>query len=217
MSITVFLVDDHAIIRDGLQLLLEAQSDIKVIGVAGNGVDAVQQLSQLCPDVVIVDIALPGLNGIDVVQRVREDCPTTRCLILSMHSTSEHIFRALRAGALGYLLKESAGREVVDAVYAVHAGQKYLSQKIEDTVISDFVSQHSLSSTESPLERLSPREREILKLVVDSLSSHEIADKLSLSPKTVDTYRSRLMGKLGISDLPSLVKFAIQHGLTSID
>jgi DNA-binding NarL/FixJ family response regulator len=217
MSITVFLADDHAVVRDGLRFLLEAQHDIKVVGDAANGRDAVRQVAQLCPDVVIVDIAMPDLNGIEATQQIRETRPSAQVIILSMHSTTEHVFRALQAGARGYLLKESAGVEVISAVRAVHAGRRYLSEKISDQVIDDYVRQRDAVEAESPLARLSPREREVLQLVVEGKSSAEIADILFLSPNTVETYRSRLMQKLGISDLPGLVKFAIQHGLTPLE
>jgi DNA-binding NarL/FixJ family response regulator len=160
---------------------------------------------------------MPELNGIEAVQGIGEVCSSTQIIILSMHSTTEHIFRALQAGARGYLLKESAGIEVVNAVRAVHAGHRYLSQKISDWLIDDYVRQRQDAEAISPLARLSPREREVLQLVVEGKSSAEIADALSLSVKTVETYRSRLMLKLGISDLPGLVKFAIQHGLTPLE
>jgi len=217
MSITVFLADDHAVVRDGLRFLLEAQQDIEVVGDAANGRDAVRQVAQLNPAVVILDIAMPELNGIEAAGQIRETCPSTQVIILSMYSTAEHVFRALQAGARGYLLKESAGIEVVNAVRAVHLGRRYLSQKISDQVIDDYVRQRGDAETESPLARLSPREREILQLVVEGQSSVEIAEVLFLSPKTVETYRSRLMQKLGINNLPGLVKFAIQHGLTPLE
>ncbi|MBC8446547.1 MAG: response regulator transcription factor [Chloroflexi bacterium] len=217
MSITVFLADDHAVVRDGLRVLLEAQSDISVIGDAANGRAAVHLVAQLCPDVVIMDIAMPDLNGIEAARKISEVCPSTQVIILSMHSTTEHIFRALQAGARGYLLKESAGIEVVNAVRAVHAGHRYLSQKISDWLIDDYVRQGQAVEAKSPLARLSPREREVVQLVVEGKSNAEIAGILSLSLKTVETYRSRLMHKLGISDLPGLVRFAIQHGLTPLE
>jgi DNA-binding NarL/FixJ family response regulator len=217
LSITVFLADDHAVVRDGLRVLLETQHDITVIGDAANGRDAVRQVADLCPDVAVVDIAMPELNGIEATCQIRQLCPATQVVILSIHSTNEHIFRALQAGARGYLLKESAGADVVNAVRTVHAGRRYLSQKITDKVLDDYVLQQETTKAQSPLERLSPREREVLQLVVEGRSSAEIADILSLSPKTVETYRSRLMHKLGISDLPNLVKFAIQHGLTPLE
>ena len=217
MSIHVFLADDHAVVRDGLRFLLEAQPDITVVGDAANGRDAVRLVEQLRPDVVIMDIAMPELNGIEAARRVGELCPTARVMILSMHSTSEHIFRALQAGVQGYLLKESAGVEVVNAVRSLHAGQRYLSQKISNQVLDDYVRQREIAQAKSPLAGLSPREREVLQLVVEGRSSAEIASVLFISPNTVDTYRSRLMRKLGVNDLPGLVKFAIQHGLTSLE
>jgi DNA-binding NarL/FixJ family response regulator len=216
MNTTVFIADDHAVVRDGLRLLLEAQQDIRVIGDAANGRDAVRQVSQLCPDVVIVDIAMPEQNGIEATKKICKICPSTQVIILSMYSTAEHIFRALQSGARGYLLKESAGIEVVNAVRAVHAGKRYLSKKISQKGVNTYMRQREKGETKSPLARLSPREREILQFVVEGKSSADIAGILSLSPKTVETYRSRLMEKLEINNLPSLIKFAIQHGLTPL-
>lgn len=217
MSITVFLADDHAVVRDGLRFLLEAQPDIEVIGDAADGREAVRRAVQLCPNVMVIDIAMPELNGIEAARQITQTCPSIQVIILSMHSTSEHVFRALQAGARGYLLKESAGIEVASAVRAVHAGRRYLSAKISDRLIDDYVRYRQASEARSPLARLSPREREVLQLVVEGQSNAQIADILSLSPKTVETYRSRLMQKLGIGDLPALVKFAIQHGLTPLE
>ena len=211
---TVVLADDHAVVRDGLRVLLEAHSDIQVIGDAANGRQAVRLALQLHPDIVVMDIAMPELNGIEATQQIHDASPSIQVLILSMHSTSEHIFRTLQAGARGYLLKDSAGAEVVDAVRAVHAGRRYLSQKIASTVLDDYISERHRAS---PLDSLSPRERQILQLVAEGKSSAEAAALLFLSPKTVDTYRSRMMQKLGIGDLPALVKFAIQHGITQLD
>lgn len=215
--IKVFLADDHAVLRDGLRYILEAQHDITVIGDAADGRTTVQQVKQLCPDVVVMDISMPNLNGIEATQYIREDCPSAKIVILSIHDTSEHIFRALQAGARGYVLKESAGKEVVAAVRTVYAGHRYLSQKITETVIDDYIRNGRPAQTKSPLESLSQREREVLQLVVEGKSSSEIAAMINLSPKTVETYRSRIMQKLGIHDLPGLVKFAIQHGLTPIE
>ena len=212
--IEVLLADDHAVVRDGLRVLLEAQPDISVVGDVANGREAVRFVMQQHPDVVVLDIAMPELNGIEATQQIHDGSPSTQVLILSMHSTSEHIFRALQAGARGYLLKESAGTEVVDGVRVVHAGRRYLSQKIASAVLDDYISERSRGS---PLDNLSPRERQILQLVVEGKSSAEAAAMLFLSPKTVDTYRSRMMQKLGISDLASLVKFAIHHGVTQLD
>ncbi len=213
MTIRVLLADDHTIVRDGLRALLEAERDIQVVGDVADGRDAVRQTAQLCPDVVLVDIAMPELNGIEASRQIREVCPSAQVIILSMHSTAEHIFQALHAGARGYLLKESAGKEVIAAVRAVYAGRRYLSQKISSQALDDYARQRE----PGPLERLSPREREILQLVVEGKSSAEIAALFSLSPKTIETYRSRMMDKLGVGDLPGLVKFAIQHGLTPLE
>jgi len=216
MSITVFLADDHAVIRDGLRFLLEAQSDITVVGDAANGRDAVRQIQKSLPDIAILDITMPELNGIEAAAQIRQLCPSVQIIILSIHGSAEHITRALQAGARGYLLKESAGIEVVDAVRAVHNGRRYLSQEISDTVVDNYMNQR-VTGDQNPLARLSQREREVLQQVVEGKSNAQIADLLSLSPKTVETYRSRLMQKLDIRDLPSLVKFAIQQGLTPLE
>jgi len=215
MSISVILADDHTIVRDGLRHLLDAQPDIKVIGDAANGREAVQQVVNLHPDIVVMDIAMPELNGIEATRMIVDRCPDTRVIILSMHSTTEHLRRAFKAGADGYLLKESAGNEVVDAVRAVHANHRYLSQKLSDKLINDYG--RLALEVEGPLNQLSPREIEVLQLIVEGKSNNEIADTLCLSPKTIETYRSRLMSKLDIHDLPGLVKFAILHGLISLD
>ena len=213
MTITVLIADDHAVVRDGLRLLLENQSDIRVIGEVADGREAVDAALRLKPDVIVMDLAMPHLNGADATAQILEKRESTRVVMLSMHSTAEHVFRALQAGALGYLRKESAGSEVVDAVRTVHAGRRYLSQKITESVVDDYIRKRSV---ESPLESLSQREREILQLLVEGRSGTEIARLLHVSPKTVDTYRSRMMQKLGIGDLPGLVKFALQHGLTTL-
>jgi DNA-binding NarL/FixJ family response regulator len=217
MSISVFLADDHTVVRDGLRYLLEAQPDITVVGDAANGRQSLQLIEKLCPDVAIMDIAMPELNGIEVTRKICTDCPSTQVIILSIYSTEEHVSRALQAGAQAYVLKESAGIEVVNAVRAVHSGHHYLSQKLSDRLIDDYLHQINSSGEKDPLARLSPREIEVMQLVVEGKSSAEIAAALSLSVKTVETYRSRTFHKLEINDLPSLVKFAIQHGLTPLD
>ncbi len=217
MSITVFLADDHVVLRDGLQFMLQAQADIEVVGVAADGLAAVRRVTELCPDIAILDIVMPELNGIDAAQRIIEECPQTRVIILSMYSNSEHVFRALRAGVRGYLLKETAGDEVITAVRAVHAGRRYLSYDISDGIIDQYLQQTEEMAEQSPLARLSDSERQVMKLIVEGKSYTEIAEILSLSPKTVETYRGRLMQKLGLNNLPELVKFAIQHGVTALE
>jgi DNA-binding NarL/FixJ family response regulator len=202
-------------VRDGLWALLDAERDLDVIGGAADGRDAARQVAQLCPDVVIMDIAMPELNGLEATRKIGEVCPGARVIILSMHSSTEHVMRALQAGAYGYLLKESAGVELIKAVRTVQTGHHYLSPKITDGLVEQLVQNPDLL-VESPLLQLSPREREVLQLVVEGKSNAEIAGDLSLSIKTVETYRSRLMMKLDIHDLPDLVKFAIRHGVISL-
>jgi DNA-binding NarL/FixJ family response regulator len=214
MTISVFLADDHRVLRDGLRILLESQKDIQVIGEAENGNKAIEAITALKPDIVVMDITMPELNGIEAAQIVHKALPKTGIVILSIHSDLEHIFRALQAGAQGYILKESAGSEVISAVRAVHVGRRYLSPSIRDTVTDAYMQNRKM---ESPLNQLSLREREVLQLTVEGYSSAAIAEKLVLSPKTVETYRSRLMGKIGVHDLPELVRFAIKHGITPID
>jgi DNA-binding NarL/FixJ family response regulator len=215
--ITVLLADDHAVVRDGLGYLLDSQPDIKVIGHASNGREAVQMAKQLHPDVVVMDITMPELNGIDATLEISQSCSSSQVIILSMHSTAEHIYRALQAGARGFIVKESAGIEVVNAVRVVNAGHHYLSQKITDNLIGDYINIARSSDTMGPLTNLSAREREVLQFVVEGKQSAEIAQTLAISIKTVETYRSRMMAKLGISDIPSLVKFAVQQGLTPLE
>lgn len=217
MAVKVFLADDHAVVRDGLRFLLEAENDIKVVGSAMDGRDAVLQVKKLQPDVVLMDIAMPELNGIEATAQIHDACPSVRVIILSMYQTAEQIYQSLKAGAQGYLLKQSAGEEVVNAVRTVNKGRRYLSQKIEEMVIDDYIHQGHVAAGPGPLEKLSERERQIVQLVVEGKSSSEIAKVLLISHKTVETYRSRIMHKLGVKDLPSLVKFAIQHGLTTLD
>jgi DNA-binding NarL/FixJ family response regulator len=203
MPIRVFLTDDHAIVREGLRLIPEAGGDIEVVGEAADGRKAVREVRQHCPDVVIMDIAMPELNGIEATRQIRESCPSTQVIILSVYSTTEHLARALEAGAKGYLLKESAGQEVVKALRAVHAGRRYFYQSISEKMVDDYMAQRQGVAEKSPVERLSNREREILQLVVEGKSSAEIAEIIYPSPKTVETYRSRLMQKLEIHDLPT--------------
>ena len=217
VPLRVFLADDHTIVREGLKLLLEAQSDLTVVGEAADGRETVRLVKEIRPDVVVMDIAMPELDGIRATREIRESCPGTQVVVLSIYSSSEHIFRALQAGAMGYLLKESAGKEVAEAVRSVHVHKRYLCRQITETVIDDYIRKYETLPARSPIESLSYREREILQLIVDGKANTEIAKVLSLSVKTVETYKSRLMEKLHIRDLPGLVKFAIQHGLTSVE
>ena len=214
MTISVFLADDHRVLRDGLRILPESQVDIQVVGEAENGKKAIEGVSAVKPDVAVMDITMPELNGIEAAQIIHEALPKIGIVILSIHSDLEHIFRALQAGAQGYILKESAGSEVISAVRSVYMGRRYLSPSIRDTLTEAYMQNRQM---ESPLDQLSMREREVLQLTVEGHSSAAIAEKLALSPKTVETYRSRLMGKIGVRHLPELVRFAIKHGITSLD
>lgn len=215
MNTTVFLADDHAIVRDGLRLLLES-NNINVVGESSDGRNTVALVKKLVPDVVVMDISMPVMNGIEATIHIKNSCVASQVVILSMYATSEHIYRALKAGAMGYLLKESVGQELIQAVTSARSGSRYMSEKIMDTVVDDYIYLRQKTSPVSPLEKLSSREREILQLVAEGKASTDIAGDLSLSPKTIETYRSRLMQKIGINDLPGLVRFAIQHGLTPL-
>jgi len=210
MSIRVLIADDHAMMRDGLKALLETAGDITVIATVANGRDAVRVAMEARPDVIIMDITMPDLNGIEAARMLEERCPESRIVMLSMHSSAEYVHRAFAAGASGFLLKESAGEEVVVAVRTVHAGRRYLSRALA----ARGLPAGDEPRRASPLKSLSARERQVLQLVVEGKSSAEIAALVHLSPKTVETYRSRLMKKLGVADVTALVKFAIQHGLT---
>ena len=210
MSIRVLLADDHAMMREGLRQLLVASDGISVVGEVGNGREALQRVAELAPDVVVMDIAMPELNGIEAAALIRAQCPSARIVILSMHSSSEHVYRAFAAGASGYVLKASAGIEVISAVRAVHVGKHYVSPALREAYADSLRG----AARASPIDSLSSRERQVLQLVVEGKSSTEIAASVHLSPKTVDTYRSRLMRKLGVGDVPSLVKFALEHGIT---
>jgi len=204
--IRVVLIDDHALMREGMTRLLEQEPDMRVVASFADGHAAVRFAAREEPDVAILDVTIPG--GIDVARRLRAVAPRTRLLALAMHAKPEIVHQALWAGANGYLLKEAAGHEVVAAVRVVHAGQRYLGGGIALGSVAP-------SQREDPLERLSAREMEVLKLVVEGNTSLQVATQLGLSPKSIDTYRSRLMSKLDLDGLPALVKFAIRRGLTS--
>ena len=217
MSIRLFLADDHNVLRAGLRFLLETYPDLVVIGEANNGRDAVRLMAKLRPDVAVLDIAMPELNGIETARQIHLEYPQIQVIILSMHASNKYIYQALKAGVRGYILKEAAADELVGAIREVHAGRRYLSPKVADELIGDYFDMHLGGEGEAQLDQLSERERAVLQLVAEGKSSNQIAELLNLSPKTVDSYRSRLMQKLGLNDLPSLVKFAIQQGLISLE
>ncbi len=212
MSVSIMIVDDHAIIREGLKMIFESQGDMIITCMAADGRDAISKAESIRPQVIVMDIAMPGLNGIEATRIIREKLPSVKVVILSMHNNLEHIFRAMQAGAHGYILKESAGSEIVKAVRAVMKGHRYFGKGVE--VPPEKRNPDNTGHCKSPLDSLSPRELEVLQLVAEGKTSVEIAKTLSLSPKSVETYRSRLMLKLGIGNIPALVKFALQHGIT---
>jgi DNA-binding NarL/FixJ family response regulator len=213
LTIRILIADDHTVVAEGLRALIEAQPDMKVVGLAGDGRDALKQTLETKPDVVVMDNAMPELNGTEATRIIRKRCAQTRVVMLSMHSNSVHIQRALQAGAGGYVLKESVGRELVDAIRTVHAGRRYLSMPLTDKLLDRLMS----DVPEDPLSRLSGRERQVLQMIAEGKSVVDIAGKLSLSRKTVETYRERMMEKLGLDDLAALIKFAIQQDVVSLD
>ena len=217
MKIRVLVADDHAIIREGLRIMLDNQPDMDVVAVAADGREAIQLVLKYEPDIAVIDISMPELNGIEAIQQMMPRHPHLQVVVLSIHETKPYVYRALKAGARGYLLKETAGLEVVDAVRNVHRGERYLSQSITDLLTTESFRKLESLIDISPLEALSPREREILQLVAEGKTSQEIAERLSISPKTVDTYRSRLRHKIRVEDMAGLVKFAIQNGVISLE
>lgn len=211
--IRIVLVDDHALVREGISRLLEAQADMAVVGSFGDGREAIRFAQREEPDVAILDVAMPGTSGIDIARQLREVSPDTHLLVLSMHANPEYVRQALLAGALGYVVKESAGAVLVEAVRRVQAGEKYFSDALGHEALRRHVED---SGERDPLDPLSAREREVLRHTVEGRTIAETAQELGLSPKSVETYRSRMMTKLAIDDLPSLVKFAIRHGITTV-
>lgn len=209
--IRVLLADDHALFREGLRALLHATPDIRVVHEVATGYDAVAAAADCQVDLVILDIAMPDLNGIDAAAMILKKCPAMRTLILSMHSTVEHVHRAFATGVRGYLLKDSASSEVVRAVRMIHGGALYLCDALRER-LGDLVTRLDLAR--SPLESLSLRERQVLQFVAEGRSSAEIGQRLHISPKTVETYRARVLQKLGLENTAALVRFAVEHGLT---
>jgi DNA-binding NarL/FixJ family response regulator len=214
MSIRVLIADDHEVVAEGLGHLLAAQADIEVVGMVRTGREAVRRARELDPHVVLMDSNMPDLNGIEATRLIRERCPGARIVMLSVMADPLHVVRALRAGASGYVPKRSAGSDVVDAIRAVHRGKRYLHPTIADEVMAALVEPRS---DDDRVSLLSSRERQVLQMVAEGRSVADIAQALSLSPRTVQTYRARMMQKVGIRDVVGLVKLAIAHGLTSLD
>lgn len=203
----ILVVDDHGIVREGLVALLTRQGDVQVLGCAVSGADAIVAAQRLRPSIVIMDLLLPDMSGIDATKRILAFLPQTRVIMLSSRHTIEHVYAALRAGAIGYVVKDAPADELLQAVRLVREGKRYLSPQVAP-MLGDAT---CYSSPKSPLERLSMRERDVLHRIVAGASSAAIGQHMSLSPKTIDTYRGRLMTKLGVSNRSELIRFAIEN------
>ena len=209
----IIVADDHGIVREGLVALLDRQEGMKVVGSAATGRGAIEAAERLQPDVIIMDLAMPDLNGIEATERILKTSPTTSIIALSASHTAEHVSRALRAGVRGYVVKDAKGAELVEAVKSVCAGKRYLSQRACPGLEMDALVERP---TKTPMERLSARERDVMSRIIDGRTSLAIANELSLSRKTVDTYRARLMVKLGVSNRTALIRFAIANDLVAL-
>ncbi len=214
--ITIFLADDHTIVRQGLAKLLEAEPDLRVIGEAQNGREAVKKVQGLKPDLVIMDIAMPLLNGIEATRQIKKFSPQTKIIILSMHSHDRYISELISIGASGYLLKDSTGGEIVKAISAAMKGGVYLSPSISRRVIEDYLTLKKKSSREDLYTILSNREREVFQMIAEGHSTKEISDILFISPSTVKTHRSNIMEKLQINNISQLIQFAIRLGIVDV-
>jgi len=214
-KICILLADDHTLVRSGIRALLEAEPDFSVVGEAEDGRSAVTLVCQLKPDVVLMDIAMPLLNGLEATRQLKQQCPETRVLVLSMHDNEEYIRQALEAGAMGYILKDAATRDLTSAIRSVHHGEAVLSPAITRLVIEDYLRWGGTRPHEEA-DGLSPREREVLQLIAEGYTNKQIAEILSISIKTVQAHRNSLMQKLDLHDRGELIKYAIQKKIIEI-
>lgn len=212
-TLRVLLADDHTLVRAGLRSLLQQMENVKVVAEAEDGRQVLAAVAEHRPDVVLMDISMSGMNGLEATLQLKRDRPEVRVIILSMHATEEYVLQALRAGASGYLLKDSAPLELALALQAVARGESYLSPPVSRQVVESYVQRTGREA--QPLAALTPRQREILQLIAEGNSTKEIASRLALSVKTVETHRSQLMERLGIRGVAGLVRYAIRHGLVS--
>ena len=206
--IRILLADDHAVVRQGFKMILNAQADMEIVGEAGNGRQAVDLAEQLRPDVVVMDVAMPELNGIEATRRLASSVPHARVIALSMHKDSVYVREILRAGARGYLLKDSGAADLVAAIHAVASGESYLSPAVSNAVLDDY-----RRHVTNPIDLLTSREREVLQLLAEGRTNKEIAGVLNLSVYTVDAHRGRIMEKLNLHSISELVRFAVRNGL----
>jgi DNA-binding NarL/FixJ family response regulator len=214
-KIRILLADDHTLMRSGIRALLEDEPDLTVIGEAEDGRSAVAQACKLGPDLVIMDIAMPLLNGLEATRQIRQQCPHVRVLILSMHDNEEYIRQVLEAGAMGYILKDAAARELISAIRSVYRGEAVLSPAVTRLVIEDYL-RWGGTRPQAESDGLSPREREVLQLIAEGYTNKQIAEILSISIKTVQAHRNNLMGKLDLHDRGELIKYAIQKKIIEI-
>lgn len=216
MAVRILIADDHQILREGLAALLGKQPDFQVVAEAEDGRQAVRLAQELQPDLVVMDIGMPGLNGIEATRQILTGCPQTRIIALSMHSDKRFVTEMLKAGAAGYLLKYCASEELVTAIRTVLTRRIYLSPDIAGIVVEDYVSKAAATEA-TAFTRLTSREREVLQLLAEGKSTRQIADTLHVSIKTVEVHRKQIMDKLGLQSLADLIKYAIREGLTTVD
>lgn len=209
----VLIADDHPLIRSGLRALLAREPAFDVVGEAADGYQALELVERLAPDVAMLDVSMPRLNGIDVARQISEKWPSTRIIIVSIHSDEGYVLRALKAGAKGYLLKASPEDEILNAVRAVAAGQAYFSPEISRLLVEEYVREARFRGVEDSYDLLSIREKEILQLLVSGTSNRQIAEKIHVSPATVETHRTNIFQKLGIHSLAELILYAVRKGL----
>jgi two-component system, NarL family, nitrate/nitrite response regulator NarL len=212
-KIRVLLVDDHPVVRKGLCSCLSNRENIKVVGEASEGREAIQKVKELAPDIVLMDLNMPGMDGLTVTETVRKESPQTKVLVLSMHSNREYVLRIVKAGARGYVLKDAPPDELIKAIETVNDGEAFFSPTVARIALNQYVSE---SDQTDPLSRLSDREREVLVHIAEGLSNKEIATMLGIGVRTIETHRERVMRKLDIHSVAGLTKFAIAHGLISL-
>ncbi len=215
--ISVILAEDHHLVRQGIRALLEKTEDIQVIEEAGDGQEAVELTALLKPDVLLMDIAMPRMNGIQATERICVQCPGTQVVILSMYSDDSLVSQALQSGARGYLLKRSITDELLIAVRAAHRGEIFLSPAISKTILEDFLTQQAVSGESTPIDRLTPRQRQVMQLIAEGNTNAAIAQNLGVSIKTIEKHRTNLMDKLDVHDLAALVRLAVKHKLIFLD
>jgi two-component system, NarL family, response regulator NreC len=215
MSVAILVVDDHPIVRQGLRHLLEAEPEFKVVGEAEDGIEALRLVERLRPDILVLDMMMPSLNGLEVLRQIKNLSPSTRAIILSMQSADTYVLEALKNGAVGYVLKETGPSELVNAVHEVVQGNQYLSAKLSNRLKSS--GQMLMDTPSDAYETLTAREREILQMTAEGLTSHEVGEKLAISPRTIEVHRGNLMNKLGIHSQAELIRFAIKRGIIQMD